>query len=291
MIKIQVPATSANLGVGFDCLGLAVTLHSEVCFEENFEKLTIVGCPEEFQNSDNLIYQAFVKGCQFLKKPIPNVKISIQNNIPVARGLGSSAFCIVAGLKGAAAWFEVALTNEQLLDLATAMEGHPDNVAPAIYGKLIASFRDENQDVQIVPFDVSPRLHFVALIPDYQVSTEKARQILPQSMSYKTAIYQIGHAVALAKAFELGDLKLIRSAIIDKMHEPYRSQLIPDYEQASSICQKNNGIMYISGSGSTMMGIVSNESDADRIVMEAKKDFPKWKVLHLSVDNQGAVSL
>ena len=171
------------------------------------------------------------------------------------------------------------------------MEGHPDNVAPAIYGKLIASFRDENQDVQIVPFDVSPRLHFVALIPDYQVSTEKARQILPQSMSYKTAIYQIGHAVALAKAFELGDLKLIRSAIIDKMHEPYRSQLIPDYEQASSICQKNNGIMYISGSGSTMMGIVSNESDADRIVMEAKKDFPKWKVLHLSVDNQGAVSL
>ena len=290
MIKISVPATSANLGVGFDCLGLAVSLYSTASFEPNDVKLTISGCAPKYQSEDNLIYRAFVKGCQFLQKDVPNVKITIDNHIPISRGLGSSAFCIVAGLMGADAWFDGGLSKEQLLDLATEIEGHPDNVSPAIYGNLGASFIDGN-DVQTAHFKVASDLHFVALIPDYQVSTEKARQILPKEMSYQTAIYQIGHAVALSKAFEIGDLELIKSAIVDKMHEPYRSQLISDYQAAKEICQDNAGVMYISGSGSTMMAITTDGDAADKIISNIKKSFLNWETHHLSVDTKGATAI
>jgi len=288
MIKIRVPATSANLGVGFDCLGLAVSLYSTATFEPNNKKLTITGCPVEFQTTDNLIYRSFEAGCNFLNQTIPKVKITIENNIPISRGLGSSAFCIVAGLMGANAWFGDTLNKQQLLELATEIEGHPDNVSPAIYGNLGASFMDK-QAVQTVHFKVASDLHFVALIPDYPVSTEKARQILPTEMSYQTAIYQIGHAVALSKAFELGDLSLIKTAIVDKMHEPYRSKLIPDYQAAKNIAESNEGIMYISGSGSTLMAITPSNQAAEKIILDIKKSFPNWETHHLNVDTQGAI--
>ena len=290
MIRLKVPATSANIGVGFDCMGLAVSLYSAVEFDKSEQELEIIGCPKKFQNKNNLVYRAFIKACSHLNKPVPNVKINIENNIPVARGLGSSAFCIVAGLAGANAWFNSPLDRAELLDLATEMEGHPDNVSPAIYGKLGVSFIDEKNDVQTVHFDVNERLEFVTLIPDYQVSTEKAREILPTEMSYQSAIYQVGHAVALSKAMELGDLDLIRESIIDKMHEPYRCKLIPDYQKAKDICQQANGTMYISGSGSTMMAIVDNNAAAEQIVSNVKKDFPNWEVNHVNVDTNGVMS-
>jgi len=291
MIKIKVPATSANIGVGFDCMGLAVSLYSTVTFEKSNQKLVITGCPEEFQNEDNLIYQAFVTACNYLQQPVPQVKITIDNKIPISRGLGSSAFCIVAGLQGANAWFDEPLSKETLLELATTMEGHPDNVSPAIYGKLGVSFIDEhNGKVQTVHFDVSSKLHFVAMIPDYQVSTEKAREILPREMSYQEAIYQIGHAVALSKALEIGDFDLIKASIVDQMHEPFRSQLIPDYQQIKDICEKSGGLVYISGSGSTLMAITTDENISKNIIAATKKSFPLWKTHHLKIDTIGVTT-
>lgn len=288
MIRIKVPATSANLGVGFDCMGLAVSLYSTIDFEQSSQKLIINGCDEQFQNEQNLIYQAFVRGCQFLNQPVPNVKITIDNHVPVSRGLGSSAVCIVGGLMGANLWFDSPLNKEEILTLATEMEGHPDNVAPAILGNLNVSFTDSQENIQNVAFKVSPDLFFVALVPDYQLSTKKARQVLPKSMDYQTVSYQVGHAVALSKALENGNLELIRQAIIDKMHEPFRSKLIPDYSVVKSICQKDGGVLYISGSGSTLMAITSNLNDAQKIIDETKKSFPNWKTHLLSVDTKGA---
>ena len=288
MIRIKVPATSANLGVGFDCMGLAVSLYSTIDFEQSSQKLIINGCDEQFQNEQNLIYQAFVRGCQFLNQPVPNVKITIDNHVPVSRGLGSSAVCIVGGLMGANLWFDSPLNKEEILTLATEMEGHPDNVAPAILGNLNVSFTDSQENIQNVAFKVSPDLFFVALVPDYQLSTKKARQVLPKSMDYQTVSYQVGHAVALSKALENGNLELIRQAIIDKMHEPFRSKLIPDYSTVKSICQKDGGVLYISGSGSTLMAITSNLNDAQKIIDETKKSFPNWKTHLLSVDTKGA---
>ena len=289
MIRIKVPATSANLGVGFDCMGLAVSLYSTIDFEQSSQKLIINGCDEQFQNEQNLIYQAFVRGCQFLNQPVPNVKITIDNHVPVSRGLGSSAVCIVGGLMGANLWFDSPLNKEEILTLATEMEGHPDNVAPAILGNLNVSFTDSQENIQNVAFKVSPDLFFVALIPDYQLSTKKARQVLPKSMDYQTVSYQVGHAVALSKALENGDLQLIRQAIIDKMHEPFRSKLVPDYSTVKSICQKDGGVLYISGSGSTLMAITSNLNDAQKIIDETKKSFPNWETHLLSVDTKGAI--
>lgn len=288
MIRIKVPATSANLGVGFDCMGLAVSLYSTIDFEQSSQKLIINGCDEQFQNEQNLIYQAFIRGCQFLNQPVPNVKITIDNHVPVSRGLGSSAVCIVGGLMGANLWFDSPLNKEEILTLATEMEGHPDNVAPAILGNLNVSFTDSLENIQNVAFKVSSDLFFVALIPNYQLSTKKARQVLPKSMDYQTVSYQVGHAVALSKALETGNLQLIRQAIIDKMHEPFRSKLIPDYSAIKSICEKDGGVLYISGSGSTLMAIASNLNDAQKIIDETKKSFPNWETHLLSVDTKGA---
>lgn len=290
MIRIKVPATSANIGVGFDCMGLAVSLYSSVDFEESNRRLEIYGCPKNFRNENNLIYQAFVKCCNFLNQSIPNLKITIENNIPISRGLGSSAFCIVAGLKGANDWFDAPLSNDQLLELATEIEGHPDNVAPAIFGQLNVSFTDENSDVQTVHYNVDGSLQFVCLIPDYPVSTDQARNILPKEMSYPTAVYQVGHAIALSKALVDGNLKLIKHSIIDQMHEPYRKKLIPDYDKAKGICQQANGTMYISGSGSTMMAIVKTQKDAEKIIQQTKTSFPNWQAYHLHIDAKGATS-
>lgn len=288
MIKIKVPATSANIGVGFDCLGLAVNLYAVVQFEDSSSPLEINGCPKKYQNKNNLIYQAFVAAADFLQQPVPNLKITIDSQVPVSRGLGSSATCIVAGLMGANNWFKANLSQEQLLDLATRIEGHPDNVTPAIYGNMSASFIDDNDDVCSAHFKISSKLHFLALIPDYSISTEKARQILPKEMSYQTAIYQIGHALVLAKALENGDFPLIQKAIIDKMHEPFRKQLIPDYEEVQNICLNENSLCYISGSGSTLMAITDKKDQAQEILKAIKKSFPKWEAHHLQVDTQGA---
>ncbi|MCT3398446.1 homoserine kinase [Lentilactobacillus hilgardii] len=290
MIKIKVPATSANVGVGFDCMGLAVSFYSTISFEESSERLEIVGCPKEFQTEDNLVYEAFVKGCDYLDKPVPNVKISIDTDVPVARGLGSSSVCVVAGLKAASAWFDNAISTDQLLVLATEMEGHPDNVTPAILGGLCVSFLDEQNRPVVVKYDVNEKLNFVALIPNYEVSTHKARKVLPKTMSYADDIHQVSRCAVMTKALELGDAHLIHEACDDRMHEPYRAKLIPDYAQAKAISEQSNGTMYISGSGSTMMAITPNEKSADDILKNAKAAFPDWKIRKMAVDLTGVQS-
>lgn len=290
MIKIKVPATSANVGVGFDCLGLAVSYYSTITFDKSSEHLVITGSPKEFQNEDNLVYQAFVKGCSFIDKPVPNVQIDIETNVPVARGLGSSSICVVAGLKAASVWYDDAISVDQLLVLATEMEGHPDNVTPAILGGLCVSFLDDQNQPQVIQYHVSDKLHFVAMIPDYEVSTHAARKVLPTSMSYADAIHQVSHCAAMTKALEIGDSHMIHVACDDRMHEPYRAQLIPNYSQAKNITEQLGGTMYISGSGSTMMAITADEKDADQIAANAKAAFPRWNVRKMAVDSTGVVS-
>lgn len=290
MIKIKVPATSANVGVGFDCMGLAVSYYSTISFEESAAKLTITGCPTEFQNEDNLVYKAFVKGCDYLDKPVPNVKIAIESDVPVARGLGSSSVCVVAGLKAASVWFDNQISTDQLLVLATEMEGHPDNVTPAILGGLCVSFLDDHNQPQVIKYNVNDRLNFVALIPDYEVSTHEARKVLPKTMSYADAIHQVSRCAVMTKALEVGDMHLIHESCDDRMHEPYRAKLIPDYDQAKAISEASHGTMYISGSGSTMMAITPNEASADAIVKNARAAFPNWKIRKMAVDLAGVQS-
>ena len=286
MIKVSVPATSANLGPGYDCLGIALDEYCTVTFEQIPQGLEITGCEAGYCNEDNLIYQAFLKGMDHMKTSIGGLRMHVDTNIPYARGMGSSATCIVAGLTGANALCNHRMNKYEIFDLATQMEGHPDNVAPAIFGALCVSFMEDGSP-SMIRYGVKRDLIFVTMIPDFEVSTKAAREVLPTQMSYADAVYQMGRTAALAKALEIGNALIISKACKDKMQEPYRKQLIPAYDDVKNTCDALGAItMFISGSGSTMMALTQSEETANHIVKELSQTYPTWdfRLLHATYD-------
>lgn len=290
MIKVRVPATSANLGVGYDCMGLALDDYATVTFEVIAHGLEILGCEEAYCNEDNLFYQAFLEGLKYMNETVPGIRITVDTDIPYARGLGSSATCIVAGLAGANALFQNRMNRYELFDLATRMEGHPDNIAPAIFGGLCVSFMEEGKP-NMIRYGVKRDLQFVTMIPDYEVSTKSAREVLPNNMSYAQAVYQMGRCAALAKAIEIGNAMIMKRACTDQMQEPYRKELIPEYADVNKLCEDAGMItMYISGSGSTMIALTQEEADAGVLAETVKKRYPTWDVRILKATYDGVQS-
>lgn len=280
MIRVKVPATSANLGVGFDCMGLALDWQGVFTFCFDGPEFMISGCPKAYQNKDNLVYHAFARTLMALGKRVPVVQIHIDTPIPVARGLGSSASCIVAGVLGAVAYSGQKLPLQELLRLATLLEHHPDNVAPALYGSLCASFM-ENGMPYTAQFAVHEKFRFVTIIPDYEVRTEDARRILPSDMSYADAVYQMGRCATLGKALESGDEEMVRHACIDRMQEPYRSRLIPEYDEVKRLCMDLGALAFvISGSGSTMLAVCTADTGG-KLCRQLSERFRSWQVLEL----------
>ena len=286
MIRVKVPATSANLGVGFDCMGLALDWQGGFTFRFDGPEFMISGCPKAYQNKDNLVYHAFARTLMALGKRVPVVQIHIDTPIPVARGLGSSASCIVAGVLGAVAYSGQKLPLQELLRLATLLEHHPDNVAPALYGSLCASFM-ENGLPYTAQFAVHEKFRFVTIIPDYEVRTEDARRILPSDMSYADAIYQMGRCATLGKALESGDEEMVRHACIDRMQEPYRSRLIPEYDEVKRLCMDLGALAFvISGSGSTMLAVCTADTGG-KLCRQLSERFRSWQVLELKAAAEG----
>ena len=174
-VKITVPATSANLGIGYDCLGMAVSLYSEFTFERA-DELQISGCPEKYRNENNLVYRSFELAlAHWGEEPFP-IKLHIDAAIPVSRGLGSSSTCTVAGIMGAAALTGRIVGRAEAVSIATEMEGHPDNVAPAIMGSLVCSFTPQGELPNCIRYNVNPNLRFVTVIPPYEVKTERSEE-------------------------------------------------------------------------------------------------------------------
>lgn len=287
MIRVYVPATSANLGVGYDCLGMALNHYGTFTFAFEGEGHVISGCPKEFQNDDNLVLKAFYTALDELKVDHPSgIRLHIDTPLPAARGLGSSATCIVAGILAADAFSEKKLSKRELLKLCLLLEHHPDNVAPALMGGLCASFIDEGEPY-ITFYPIHERLRFVTIIPDYEVLTAQARQILPVSMSYADAVYQMGRCAAMCRALELGDRELLLHACTDRMQEPYRKTLIPEYGQVrETVFAKGAEAFFISGSGSTMIA-VTDQSRGDEMCRCLKEQYPNWIVLCLQAAGQG----
>lgn len=286
MIRVKVPATSANLGVGFDCMGLALDWQGVFTFRFDGPEFMISGCPKAYQNKDNLVYHAFARTLMALGKRVPVVQIHIDTPISVARGLGSSASCIVAGVLGAVAYSGQKLPLQELLRLATLLEHHPDNVAPALYGSLCASFM-ENGMPYTAQFAVHEKFRFVTIIPDYEVRTEDARRILPSDMSYADAIYQMGRCATLGKALESGDEEMVRHACIDRMQEPYRSRLIPEYDEVKRLCMDLGALAFvISGSGSTMLAVCTADTGG-KLCRQLSERFRSWQVLELKAAAEG----
>lgn len=290
MISVKVPATSANLGVGYDCLGLALNEFAKVTFEELDEGLEIIGCEKAYCNEDNLIYQAFCKALTYMGVNVTGVRICVDTNIPYARGLGSSATCIVAGIAGANAMFQNRMNKYEIFALATEMEGHPDNIAPAVFGALCVSFMEDGKP-NMIKYGVKKDLLFVTIIPDYEVSTKAARFVLPQTMTYQDAIYQMGRCAALTKALEIGNPLIIKKACKDRMQEPYRKALIPEYEDVKAIVEEEDAItMFISGSGSTLMALTQEETIANNVSERIKQRYPTWDVRILQATYDGVTS-
>lgn len=288
MIKVTVPATSANLGIGYDTLGMAVSLYSHFTFD-HAHTLTITGCPEEFQNRDNMVYVAFEQALeQWGMEPFP-ISIDIQTEIPVARGLGSSSTCVVAGIMGAAALTRRTVTREELVAMATALEGHPDNVAPALLGAAVCSFTPEGQLPRCLRYNVSERLRFITIIPPYEVHTSEARKVVPQEVPLSTAVWQMGRIAGLTRGLETGDTELIAAANDDRLQEPYRRKLIPDYDAIRATCLEGGAkTIWISGSGSTLMAVTDDTIVAKFLQVRLREQFPTCETHILTCDTQGA---
>ena len=288
MIKITVPATSANLGIGYDTLGMAVSLYSHFTFERS-ESLQISGCPEEFQNEGNLVYVSFVDALrEWGEEPFP-VRLDIQTDLPVARGLGSSSTCVVAGIMAAAALTGHTVDRAELVRLATSVEGHPDNVAPAILGGAVCSFTPEGGLPRCLRYGVSDNLRFVTVIPPYEVHTSEARKVVPQEVPLSDAVWQMGRIAGMTRGLETGDLSLIADANDDRLQEPYRRALIPDYDAIRDACLDGGaGTLWISGSGSTLMAVTDDTIVAKFLQVRLREAFPDCATHILTCDTRGA---
>ena len=287
-VTIRVPATTANLGPGFDAFGCALNLYTDVTFEETEYDLEITGCDEEYAGPDNMAYIAYCAVLASLSEEVRGIKIHIESQIPICRGLGSSAALLVAGAMGANVLRGNKLSTQGLLNITNAMEGHPDNLAPAFYGGLTASMVDNGLPVT-VNFPLHPDWEFLALVPDFTLSTPKARAVLPKEVSRADAIYNIAHGAMVLKALELGDEKLLRNAMQDRLHQNYRRSLIQDYDAIEALVRTTGAAFCLSGAGPTLLCITQDEKLEEKLM----KKLPaiataNWQMLPLHVDFEGA---
>ncbi len=283
MIKVKVPATSANIGSGFDTLGLALTLYNT--FECELSKETkIIGCEEAFNNSNNLFLQSFRAVGKKLGREEGCI-VTFKTSIPSTRGLGSSASLLVGGAVCANLLYGNILAMDDLFQIGCEFEGHPDNVAPSLYGGLCASTSGEKWETSILLKQTS--LNFTLLIPDNEVSTHQAREILPSTILLKQAAENVGNVLTLVEGFREGDMHKISLGVRDHLHEPYRKKLIPNYEQCKKIVEAHGGVMVISGSGSTCMAI-SNQNNFSRVIeKDILNAFPSIQLIDCKMAEKG----
>jgi len=291
MIEVRVPATSANIGPGFDCLGVAVNMYNKFFVEEIKEGLIFEGCEDKFKNEDNLIYVAMKKCFDKIGYKPTGLRIKMESDIPVSRGLGSSAACVVGGIVSANELAGRVLNKKELLDLAVDVEGHPDNVNPAFCGGMTVSISD-NKEIIYSKVKVSEGIKFCALIPDFTLSTEKARTVLPKSIDYKDGIFNVGRTALMVSALNNGDFHLIKYACKDKLHQDYRAKLIENFYSIKKQCEKLNSLgVFLSGAGPTIMVMIKEEenyfSKNIKVFLDTLKN--KWEVRELKIDNIGTI--
>ena len=306
---IIVPGTTANLGVGFDCLGAALTIYNKFQFSlvegdlaegealsEPQSGLTITVEGEEADrvgtDKDNLVYQSFLKLYQHIDHVPPTVEIVIKLGVPLARGLGSSATAIVAGLLGANQLADNPLSIAEIRDLAIAIEGHPDNVVPALLGNCQLSVGETGSwQICEIPWhqDIIP----VVAIPNFELSTEEARSVLPPTYSRSDSIFNISRMGLLLRGLATNNQDWLAMALEDKLHQPYRQELIRGYDavKAAAISAGAYG-MVISGAGPTLLTLCDRETENAVVAAMSQAWLQKGvnaQVLSLALENQGAL--
>lgn len=291
MFKIQIPATSANLGAGFDALGLALTFYNYVEMEES-DRIDIKSSDGLDIPTDekNLIYISAKDLFNVCGKKLDGLKLRQTNSIPMARGLGSSSACIIAGLVGANKMLGDPLTKDDLVDLSAQIEGHPDNTAPALLGGIVTAVFD-GRKVHWVKQEVFTKLKFVAVIPDFELKTEQARACLPKEISHRDAVYNLSRAALFSASLLTGKFENLRTAVDDKLHQPYRMELIPHCRDVFDIAYTHGAYgAYISGAGPTIMAIVDESNTYFAGKMKFSLDnagLSGWQVHEFRIDNEG----
>jgi homoserine kinase len=271
--QVRVPATTANLGPGFDCLGLALNLWNEAEFHLEGQGLSIEiegeGAHDLPRDSSNAIFTAFrhfVTAHQ-LAEPA-GLAIHCHNHVPTASGLGSSATALLLGLLGANALYGSPASRDELLTLAADLEGHADNAAPALYGGLVVSFHDAQG--WLVRCHPLPTLTAVVVLPDFNLPTQVARQALPACIAREDAIFNLARTPVVVEALQQGDLALLARAMQDRLHQPYRSQLIPGARTALEAAHAAGAqAAALSGAGPSLIAFCTGDATPAAQAMQA----------------------
>ncbi|MBR4874352.1 MAG: homoserine kinase [Clostridia bacterium] len=295
-VKVRVPGTSANIGPGFDSLGLALTIYNYIEAEETESGLEIEildAETKEFLPTDekNLVYKAMKYLFEKADYNPKGLKLTLKSEVPVTRGLGSSSACIVGGLVCANELCGNKFSRRELMAMATKLEGHSDNVCAAMTGGFTVSVFNK-EEIFYYSHKMKDDLKFVVLIPDYAVTTQKARNTLPGYYPKRDVAFNISHASLLVASIVSGDYENILCAMDDRIHEPYRKVFIDGYNKIYNKLKSYGSLgTYISGSGPTLISVV--EADDAEFLYEdiseyMKKLYPAWTVMLLEADNEGA---
>ena len=296
-ITVTVPATTANIGVGFDCLGAALSMSNEFQFTKvnTHTKLKITVEGEEAHQvgtgQSNLIYRSILYLYHKLEQIPPNLEIMVRLGVPLSRGLGSSATAIVGGLLGANSLAGNPFSTSQIMQMAIAIEGHPDNVVPALLGNCLLSVK-EDERWQICSIAWHQDLIPVVAIPNFELSTKEARSVLPAEYSRSDAIFNISRMGLLIRGLETNNGEWLKTALADKLHEPYRQQLITGYQEVRQAAMTAGAYgMVISGAGPTLLAL-TNPQNVGSVVASIRETWAKMAVeavvRSLVIDRQGA---
>lgn len=276
-LRIRVPATTANLGAGYDLMGLALELYNEFEFVPAEALALELAGPRAGEctfrlNQESLIWRAFARLYQECGQTPPYFALRQQVGVPLARGLGSSSTVIVAALMAANTWLHEPLDKNALLALATELEGHPDNVAPALWGGCVLNFPGlaESEMAPWIHLPVPASLHWGVCIPAFELSTVAARAVLPARVAHRDAVLNSAYLSALVSAFYSDNVQLLRYALQDCLHQAYRRTLVPGMAEVMAAALEAGALgCVLSGAGPTLLAVWTESQDQQGSEREA----------------------
>lgn len=307
-VSVKVPASSANIGPGFDCLGLALPIYNTITIEETVlpgtgieinlmseeETIDEMVFDDIPRDENNIVYKAVEMLYNSIGQEPSELRINIQAQIPITRGLGSSSSIVVGGLLAANKLLGNPADETALLAIATEVEGHPDNVAPAILGGFVLANQEDDGTLTYCKLHWPDEWDLTVCIPDFQLSTEIARSVLPKEVPMQDAIFNAKHLAMLIEAVNTKNAKLMKAALKDRLHQPYREKLVPGMKEIMEVFKHEDSVLgcVLSGAGPTLL-VISHKYDLDKIKSTVKEIWEKQNikvdVRTLKVEEQGAV--
>lgn len=307
-VTVKVPATTANMGPGFDCFGIALSMYNKITLEElvypdkglqinllsgdNDEDSSMMTIPTD---ESNIVYKAIELLYSYVGQAPPDLRINIQTNIPIAKGLGSSASVIVGGILAANKLLGNPADEAALLSIANEVEGHPDNIAPAMLGGFIFSSAEEDGSIRYRKIEWPENWKFLLCLPDYELSTQISRSVMPEQIGLKDAVFNLKRSAMFIEALHAKDAELMRYALNDRLHQPYRSRLITGFDEVREGLKEIPHVLgvVISGAGPSTMVIYEKNGNFSEIKSALTSIWEevgvKAVIKNVDIDIQGAV--